>query len=678
MRKIITLLILISITSFNVKLTKAQSWQQIGNDIEGEAAGDEFGYSTSLSSDGSIVAIGAPNNDGNSDNLGHVKIYEYQDSKWKQMGDEINGKKLGEKFGSSVRLSSDGSKLAVYGKVCGRIYENLNNTWKQMGDSIDVKPAGYKFEKRISLNSEGSIVAIGYPGNDMDVSDAGYVKIFKFSDGNWTQIGDDIEGEAAGDEFGYSTSLNSDGSIVAIGAPYNDGNSELSGHVRIYENQNGTWTQIGDDIDGEGYADLFGSSVHINANGTIVAIGAAEAKNSSDMDGYVKVYKNQNGTWTQIGDNINGEYQTGSFGTSISINDTGSVLAIGDPQAIGDIYYKSSGHVKIYKNQDGTWTQIGDDINGDDSGDRFGCSVSLNSDGSILAIGAKEYNPVSGTHTGRVKVYKIELDKYINILNCTTSNESSSSGSFTIAIESNADWSVDQSCEWVSVSPSSGTGNESVTVSYEENTNTGPRSCNITVAGSNKSDQCDFTQNGADEYIKIKDCPTSNVNFNSDRFPINVESNVDWSVDQSCEWVSVSPSSGTGNESVTVSYEENTNTGPRSCNITITGSNKSKECEFIQKGEPTYIDNISHKDGTIKIYPNPLKNRLLYIQPENIDDKMKRIVIYNSVGTKVKTLGVNKLNPESTEVELSSFKPGIYFITLKFENEIIRHKIIID
>ena len=49
-----------------------------------------------------------------------------------------------------------------------------------------------------------------------------------------TQIGSDIDGEAAGDLSGYSVSLSSDGTIVAIGADYNDGNGSSSGHVRIY------------------------------------------------------------------------------------------------------------------------------------------------------------------------------------------------------------------------------------------------------------------------------------------------------------------------------------------------------------------------------------------------------------------------------------------------------------
>jgi len=65
------------------------------------------------------------------------------------------------------------------------------------------------------------------------------------------QLGADIDGEAAGDQSGTSVSLSSDGTRVAIGAPYNDGNGFIAGHVRIYEDSAGTWVQLGSDIDGE-------------------------------------------------------------------------------------------------------------------------------------------------------------------------------------------------------------------------------------------------------------------------------------------------------------------------------------------------------------------------------------------------------------------------------------------
>ena len=69
----------------------------------------------------------------------------------------------------------------------------------------------------------------------------------------WSQIGSNIVGEAIGDNSGAwtSVSLSADGSIVAIGAHHNDGNGKKSGHVRIYQNIGGSWTQVGADIEGE-------------------------------------------------------------------------------------------------------------------------------------------------------------------------------------------------------------------------------------------------------------------------------------------------------------------------------------------------------------------------------------------------------------------------------------------
>ena len=66
-----------------------------------------------------------------------------------------------------------------------------------------------------------------------------------------TQIGSNLDGEAANDRNGHSVAISEDGSIVAIGAYLNDGNGTNAGHVRVYQNNSGTWTQIGSDIDGE-------------------------------------------------------------------------------------------------------------------------------------------------------------------------------------------------------------------------------------------------------------------------------------------------------------------------------------------------------------------------------------------------------------------------------------------
>ena len=70
-------------------------------------------------------------------------------------------------------------------------------------------------------------------------TDSGHVRVYQYNGAGWVQVGSDIDGEAAYDYSGYSVSINSDGSIVAIGANMNDGapgtDSSDSGHVRVYE-----------------------------------------------------------------------------------------------------------------------------------------------------------------------------------------------------------------------------------------------------------------------------------------------------------------------------------------------------------------------------------------------------------------------------------------------------------
>ena len=71
------------------------------------------------------------------------------------------------------------------------------------------------------------------------------VENFSSSDVAFLQIGNDIDGEAADDQSGSSVSVSSDGTIVAIGAKYYDGNGLNSGHVRVYQYDGSQWTQIG-------------------------------------------------------------------------------------------------------------------------------------------------------------------------------------------------------------------------------------------------------------------------------------------------------------------------------------------------------------------------------------------------------------------------------------------------
>ncbi|MCB9292167.1 MAG: T9SS type A sorting domain-containing protein [Lewinellaceae bacterium] len=105
----------------------------------------------------------------------------------------------------------------------------------QAGGDIDGEAAFDESGWSVALSADGSRVAVGAPVNDGNGSGAGQVRVYDFIGGTWVQAGGDIDGEAAGDESGRSVALSADGSRVAVGVPFNDGNGLSAGHVRAYE-----------------------------------------------------------------------------------------------------------------------------------------------------------------------------------------------------------------------------------------------------------------------------------------------------------------------------------------------------------------------------------------------------------------------------------------------------------
>ena len=137
--------------------------------------------------------------------------------------------------------------------------------------------------------------------------------------GQWTQVGADMDGVDTGDGMmtdgeysGHSVSLSSDGSIVAIGA-YNHDSGK--GTTRIYQNNAGTWQQIGADIDGVDNSEYSGYSVSLSSDGSIVAIGA---KSHDSYKGTTRIFNNSTLHINTYGEAIEGLQITLNNGEIVS------------------------------------------------------------------------------------------------------------------------------------------------------------------------------------------------------------------------------------------------------------------------------------------------------------------------------------------------------------------------
>ncbi|HHL53164.1 MAG TPA: hypothetical protein ENJ39_07280, partial [Flammeovirgaceae bacterium] len=297
------------------------NWIQKGADIYGETSGDQAGYTVSMP-DANTVAIGAPNNYGNGYTAGQVRIYIWNGSSWVQQGADIDGEAIGDWSGAAVNMP-DANTVAIgavfnnnaNGTDAGhvRIYTWSGSSWVLKGADIDGETADDLSGFSVSM-PDANTVAIGAHGNDDNGSNAGHVRIYTWSGSSWVQKGVDIDGEAAGDWSGYSVDM-PNANTVAIGAIYNAGNGINAGQVRIFTWNGSAWLQQGPDIEGEAPGDQIGYSVNMpdtnlvatgvpNVNAGLVRVYSLCANSSSTSDITVcdsYVSPSGNYTWTTSG-----------------------------------------------------------------------------------------------------------------------------------------------------------------------------------------------------------------------------------------------------------------------------------------------------------------------------------------------------------------------------------------
>ena len=104
--------------------------------------------------------------------------------------------------------------------------------------------------------------------------------------------------------------------------------------------------------------------------------------------GHVRIYNYNGSVWVQVGADIDGEATSDNSGWSVSLSSDGSRVAFGARGNDGN--GSNSGHVRIYNYNGSAWVKVGADIDGEAADDYSGNSVSFSSDGSRVAIGADE------------------------------------------------------------------------------------------------------------------------------------------------------------------------------------------------------------------------------------------------------------------------------------------------
>jgi hypothetical protein len=367
-------------------------------------AGDRFGAAVALSADGSTLAVGAVEEDGNGTGTtgdptnnaasaaGAVYVFVRGTEGWTQQA-YVKALNSGaaDAFGQALALSADGSTLAV-----GAPGEDSSTT-------------------TINVNGQGS-------NNSALESGAAYV--FVRTGVTWTQQAYVKASNAgANDAFGVSVSLSADGATLAVGAPGEDSSTTgvststassnntatNAGAAYLFGRIGTTWSQLtyfkASTVDAN---DDFGRSLVLSADATTLAVAAPSESsaatgvngnatdNSMPASGAVYVFARTPTSWLQQAylkaSNTGAEDQ---LGQSLAISGDGNALAVGTPfedsgaVSSADNSLLESGAVYVFVRSGGSWSQqallkaaeIG-------AGDFFGTSVAISTDGNTLVVGA--------------------------------------------------------------------------------------------------------------------------------------------------------------------------------------------------------------------------------------------------------------------------------------------------
>ena len=332
-----------------------QPWKQIGQTLYGDGEGDQFGQVIDLNHNGSMLAVGAWNNDDSGPDAGHAKVYRYGDGLWEPVGKALVGDASEDRFGWQVTLSGNAETLAVSARQ-------------------------------------------GDPNN---IVKAGYVRVFSLHIGDeWLRLGSDLEGEVAVEEFGKSLAMSADGRRLAVGTTQWN---EFRGRVSIFDfsAENATWTQLGVPLEGRYIEDYLGAALALSADGSILAVGSDGDDSNGNNTGRVIVYELGSGTYKQRGQDLLGEIDHARFGIrKLSLSRDGNCLAAGANHHDSD---RGKGY--LYRWNRSKWDQIAALV-GDRPGDRFGGSSAVSGDCSVAAWGAPEYDS-EGLPPGYVKIYYV-------------------------------------------------------------------------------------------------------------------------------------------------------------------------------------------------------------------------------------------------------------------------------
>ncbi len=342
-------------------------------------AGDNFGFAVAMSGDGNSVIVGAV-----SDEFSRGSVYasRWNGSQWTESKLTADDGVAGDAFGWSVAMSSDGNSLVV-GAILDNASQGAAYVYHWNGSQwVEIKKltasdgfGGDQFGYSVAVSGDGDAVVVGsYLGNGAK----GAVYVYRWDGLQWEEAKLTASDGQMGDNFGWSAGMDTTGNSVIVGAYLAD---SAKGSAYIYGWDGAQWLETKLTASDGLIGDDFGFSVAMSADANSVVVGAYRADSNK---GSAYVFGWDGTQWGEIKKLIASDGAVGDdFGISVATSASGNSVIIG---AAFDDSSKGSAYVYFW---DGIqWVEQKLTADDGEDGDNFGRSVAMNGDSSSALVGA--------------------------------------------------------------------------------------------------------------------------------------------------------------------------------------------------------------------------------------------------------------------------------------------------
>jgi hypothetical protein len=357
------------------------------------------------------------------------------------VGQVVNGPFVGDQFGYSCALSSDGNTMVVAGNDFVQVQQRQADcTWMLLGQEILFPdPAPLWREVAVDVSADGETIIVTNPRETSENGQvgAGAVRVFDLMNSTWIQRGQTIYGSDDYEFFGTDVKLSADGLTWLASAPWYGSESVFLGQVRRYDWNGESWIVASSSIEGSGaieelvhvemsndasrvvsggrtgvvaallthdwngdswvsssqpliipdlvYVDVSGLSISLSGNGTRLVVSTTVATYTYDWSG--ETGWNLINTWDDRA-------------TAVELDFDGNHLSHGFKFHSGGV-----GVLKLLNWSSNEWGLL-QEFCGLNPGDRFGQSAAVSEDGTTFMAGTNGFgSSVETPMVGYVKIY---------------------------------------------------------------------------------------------------------------------------------------------------------------------------------------------------------------------------------------------------------------------------------